>query len=61
MVNGVGSTPESELCGEARPSGVEAPKGSEEPVARGPTDQRVLVIDVPFLDTEELGEHGDRS
>ena len=44
VVRGVGGTPEYELCGEARRRGVEAPKGTEEPVAHGPTDQGVLVL-----------------
>ena len=61
MVRGVGGTPESDLCGEARLRGVEAPKGSEEPMARGPTDPEVLVIEVPDVDTEEVGEPNDRS
>ena len=61
MVRGVGGTPEFELCGEARLCGVEAPKGSEEPVACGPTDQEVLVVEVPDVDTEEVGEPDGRS
>ena len=36
--------------------GVEAPKGSEEPVARGPTDQGVWVIEVPEVDAEQVGQ-----
>ena len=61
MVSGAGSTPEPELCGEARLCGVEAPKGTEEPMVRGPTDQGVWVIGVPDVDTEEVGESDGRS
>ena len=59
MVRGVGVTPESELSGEARLRGVEAAKGSEEPVARGPTDHGVLLIELPDVDTEEVVEPDD--
>ena len=40
---------------------MEAPKGSQEPVARGPTDQGVGVVQVPDVDAEEVGEPEDRS
>ena len=61
MVSGLGCTPQSELCGEARLLGVETPKGTGEPMAHGTADQRVLVIEVPDLDTEEVGVPDDRS
>ena len=61
MVSGVGRTAKPELCGEARLCGVETPKGREEPVTRGPADQRVLVIVVPDVDTEAVGVPDDWS
>ena len=54
MVSGLGRTPQSEICGEARLLGVETPKGTGELMARGTADQRVLVIEVPDVDTEGL-------
>ena len=54
MVSGLGRTPQSEICGEAWLLGVETPKGTGELMARGTADQRVLVIEVPDVDTEGL-------
>ena len=59
-VHGVGSTPEPELGGEAGLRGVEAPEGSEEPVARGPANQGVGVVQVLDVDAEEVGEPDER-
>ena len=60
VVRGVGSTPEPELGGEAGLRGVEAPEGSREPVARGPANQGVGVVQVSDVDADEVGESGDR-
>ena len=61
MVSGVGGTLQPELRGEARLPGVETPKGREEPMARRTADQRVLVVEVSDVDTEEVGVPDDRS
>ena len=60
MVRGVGNTPELELGGEAGLRGVEAPAGSKEPVARGPANQGVGVVQVPDVDVEEVSQPDDR-
>ena len=61
MVSGVGGTGKPEVRGEARLPGIETPKGGEEPMARRTADQRVLVIEVPDVDTEEVGVSRNRS
>ena len=55
MASGVGSTAKPKVRGEARLPGMEMPKGGEEPMARRTVDQRILVIEVPDVDTEEVG------
>ena len=60
MVSGVGSTPEPELGGEAGLRGLEAPEGSQEPVARRPANQGVGVVQVWDVDADEVGESSDR-
>ena len=60
VVRGVGGTPEPKLRGEAGLRGVESPEGSKEPVARGPANQGVGVVQVPDIDAEEVGEPDDR-
>ena len=60
VVRGVRSTPEPELGGEAGLRGVEAPEGSQEPVARGPANHGVGVVQVSDVDADEVGESGDR-
>ena len=39
---------------------MEAPKGSQEPVARGPGNQGVGVVQVSDVDADEVGESDDR-
>ena len=59
MVRGVSSTPEPELRGEAGLRGVEPSEGSQEPVACGPADQGIGVVQVPDVDAEEVSEPDD--
>ena len=40
---------------------MEPPEGSQEPVARGPADQVVGVVQVPDVDAEKVSEPDDRS
>ena len=40
---------------------MESPEGSQEPVARGPTEQGVGVVQVSDVDAEEVGEPDDSS
>ena len=40
---------------------MEPPEGSQEPVASGPADQGVGVVQVPDVDAEEVSEPDDRS
>ena len=40
---------------------MEPPEGGQEPVARGPADQGVGVVQVPDVDAEEVSESDDRS
>ena len=60
MVRGVSNTPEPELRGEVGLRGVEPPEGSQEPMACGPADQGVGVVQVPDVDAEEVSEPDDR-
>ena len=39
---------------------MEPPEGSQEPVARGPADQGVGVVQVPDVDAEEVSKPNDR-
>ena len=60
MVRGVCGAPEPELRGEAGLGRMEPPEGSEEPVARGPADQGVGVVQVSDVDAEEVSKPNDR-
>ena len=60
MVRGVRGAPEPELRGEAGLGRMEPPEGSQEPVARGPADQGVGVVQVPDVDAEEVSKPNDR-
>ena len=60
MVRGVCGAPEPELWGEAGLGRMEPPEGSQEPVARGPADQGVGVVQVPDVDAEEVSKPNDR-
>ena len=59
-VRGVCGAPVRELWGEAGLRRMEPPEGSQEPVARGPADRGVGVVQVPDVDAEEVSKPNDR-